>query len=1036
MTMTPHPDLAALLADADSARRAGDLASARRQYEQALRLAPEDGVAGLALGHLLLQEKNPAAAAPLEHIARRHDVADAWGALAAARVLGGEHEAAEAALHNLLSRHVPPSDPGLGPLAGLVAKATGRPGWCGLDGDGTVRIGLAAGQKAVGLAIDLDGVVIALPDKLPEPVARAAVGPSFQVALAQQEHGKDWRAGQSVRVTLNGQHLIGSPISIRALLRTEGFVSTHNGELEGWAWLPSDPERAPQLAVHGAESPAAHSPATPGDPGDKLLALFADSPCSVELPRPGARPRGFRVSVADLAGFSGLVHVRGPDGRDLLGSPLDPGMEQRSAAAAAAEVRRLFPAASSSATSGPVASGPIEQPGVPADIIGPAASAPPRKRRGLDVVVPVYAGHSETLACLESVLDGLPASSRVWVIEDASPDPALVASLQVLAASGRIRLHRHATNRGFPAAANTGIRLAGDRDVVLLNSDTLCPPGWLARLRAVAFAADDIGTVTPLSNDGSITSYPDPDGGNAQPDLAETLMLDEMARRANGTATVELPTGVGFCMYIRRECIDDVGLLREDVFAQGYGEENDFCMRARHLGWRHVAATGMFVGHVGSRSFGGARRYLIQRNIAVLNRLHPGYDGLVASWIAGDPLALARRRIDIQRWRDAAPTDAAPAGSVVLITHDREGGVQRRVGERCAELRAEGKRPIVLRPARLRDGAPACELDDGTGVRYPNLRYAIPGQLYELTELLRGDRPERVEIHHFIGHDPVLMELPHRLGVPYHVTLHDYAWLCPRITMVGASKHYCGEPGLAGCETCIADIGGMIDEDITPTALLKRSVARLQGAAQVVAPSSDVARRYRRHLPMLRPEVRPLEDDAALRAVADAPPQDGPIKIAVIGALSIEKGYEVLLACARDAMARRMKLAFVLIGFSCGDARLRATGCVTITGRYEEDEAVALIRAQHADLALLPSVWPETWSYTLTQAWQAGLRTMAFDIGAQADRIRATNRGWVLPLGAAPAMTNNALLNAGLQLRGAHSVQHSGLSPQRSGGPT
>ena len=61
-------------------------------------------------------------------------------------------------------------------------------------------------------------------------------------------------------------------------------------------------------------------------------------------------------------------------------------------------------------------------------------------------------------------------------------------------------------------------------------------------------------------------------------------------------------------MYIRRECLDAAGLFRADVFAQGYGEENDFCLRARHLGWRHVAVPGVFVAHLGGRSFGSARR--------------------------------------------------------------------------------------------------------------------------------------------------------------------------------------------------------------------------------------------------------------------------------------------------------------------------------------------------------------------------------------------------------------------------------------------
>ena len=102
---------------------------------------------------------------------------------------------------------------------------------------------------------------------------------------------------------------------------------------------------------------------------------------------------------------------------------------------------------------------------------------------------------SHTLACLDSVLAGLRRPSRLIVVDDASPEPELVAALDALARQRRITLIRHRRNRGFAASANAGMRAAAGRDVVLLNSDTLVPPGWLEELRAVAYSARDIGTV-------------------------------------------------------------------------------------------------------------------------------------------------------------------------------------------------------------------------------------------------------------------------------------------------------------------------------------------------------------------------------------------------------------------------------------------------------------------------------------------------------------------------------------------------------------
>jgi GT2 family glycosyltransferase len=248
-------------------------------------------------------------------------------------------------------------------------------------------------------------------------------------------------------------------------------------------------------------------------------------------------------------------------------------------------------------------------------------TTPRRGRQGPAVVVPVYRGLETTTRCLARVLETVPARTPVIVVDDAGPEPDLSAALDALARARRIMLIRNPRNLGFPASANAGLTAAGARDVVLLNSDTIVPAGWLERLRDAAWSAPDIGTVTPLSNDATILSYPRVDA--AQPPPAGKMLdrIDQMAAKANGGTVVDIPTSVGFCMYVRNDCLAETGLFRTDVFAQGYGEENDFCLRARHLGWRHVAATGVFVGHIGGQSFRATREHLLRRNLGAASRL-------------------------------------------------------------------------------------------------------------------------------------------------------------------------------------------------------------------------------------------------------------------------------------------------------------------------------------------------------------------------------------------------------------------------------
>lgn len=928
----------------------------------------------LALAMTKLRQHDPDAWEYFAAVAYNHEVREAWLGLAVAHHFRNEPRLAGHALGRAFSHHAITNAP---QLTDAITASLGAPGWCALDGAGVLTVRLTPARPAPPIA-SLDG----------KPL-RLRADHERQTFTARLPNG--WHRASEITVRVGNVGLIGSPIALKAIVRVEGFVDSDNGDLHGWAWCPNDPDRDPLLTV------------VPVNGGSSLTVLADDHTVTIATRTPLARPRGFHIPAEKLRFLTGPVRVWGPDGRNLTGSPLDPSAERRSAESASRIIAGLFPAAGNPAgtsTEGPLQSAPVHLIGGP--VQGGA------RRRSVDVVVPVYGGLDHTLACLESALVDLPRWARLVVVDDASPDPRVGQSLAELVARRRITLLTQRTNRGFPATANIGMRHDATRDVVLLNSDTLVAPGWLARLREAAYSAPDIGSVTPFSNDATILSYPSVEHINPVPDLIETTNLDALAQQANAGHLVDIPTAIGFAVYIKRDCLNATGLLREDVFAQGYGEENDFCIRSRHLGWRHVADPSVFVGHVGGQSFGPAKQYLVARNIRMLNRLHPGYDALIQAFQNVDPMAESRRRLDLERWK----TFRSRRKSVLLVTHGRTGGVQRHVAERAALLRAERLRPIMLWPVASRGGIGRdCVLGNGPEGGTPNLRFTIPTELDLLTRMLKADNPVRAEVHHLIGHDHQLLELFQRLAIPYEMVIHDYSWLCPRINLVGVGRRYCGEPDLAGCEACIGDVGSLNEEDVSPRALRDRSAAELAGASSIVVPSDDVATRLRRHFPSVRPTVTNWEDDAAL-----PPPEppaisaDGIQRVCIIGAIGIEKGFDVLLACARDAADRKLALRFNLVGHSCDDGRLLATGTVHISGGYQEQDAIASIRRQQAQLAWLTSIWPETWCYTLTQAWLAGLNVLAFDIGAPADRIRQTGRGRLCPLGLPPQAINRLLM--------------------------
>jgi hypothetical protein len=270
---------------------------------------------------------------------------------------------------------------------------------------------------------------------------------------------------------------------------------------------------------------------------------------------------------------------------------------------------------------------------------------------------------------------------------------------------------------------------------------------------------------------------------------------------------------------------------------------------------------------------------------------------------------------------------------------------------------------------------------------------------------------ENIELHHFLGLPQAVLEMVVAMGTAYETYVHDYVWICPRVSLTNEEGAYCGEPGLEDCESCIRAHGALLQEPATVGALRERSARILAGANKVIVPAHDVRARLARYFPDLAVDLVPWETSIDPPSLP-AEPVAGRVRVAVIGAISYPKGYQVLLHCARNAAERDLDLEFIVIGFTCGDEALLETGRVFITGPYAEEEVSHLLAREQCHIALFPSLWPETWCYALTHALAQGLPIVAFDLGAIAERLRAYDASCLLPLSTTAAETNDALLRA------------------------
>lgn len=280
----------------------------------------------------------------------------------------------------------------------------------------------------------------------------------------------------------------------------------------------------------------------------------------------------------------------------------------------------------------------------------PAMSPPlrtPESPKAVDIILPVYGGRDETLECIRSILSaGNSIAYRLIVVDDCSPDNQLVENLCELERQEKLVLVRRKINAGFIGAVQTVIDAArsAHHDIVLLNADTLVNGDWLDRLKQAAYTDRTIATATPLSNNAELLSYPEPHRSSRMPDSAELVILDEAAR-TNRPPPMTIPTGVGFCMYIRRDALHACGGFDEAFLVRGYAEENDFCIRAALQGWTNVVAPNVFVAHRGEVSFGPEKRWLAAHNVRRLKERYPDHDADYDRFLAKDPLAPARRSL-------------------------------------------------------------------------------------------------------------------------------------------------------------------------------------------------------------------------------------------------------------------------------------------------------------------------------------------------------------------------------------------------------
>ena len=593
------------------------------------------------------------------------------------------------------------------------------------------------------------------------------------------------------------------------------------------------------------------------------------------------------------------------------------------------------------------------------------------------VVVPIYNGFHATKRMLDALCfhDGM--KPHVILVDDGSDDPEIPPLLeQAKATFGTdCTLITQRENQGFVAAANIGIKAALDAargHIVLLNSDALPPNGWLVRLLAPIEADPGIASATPVSNNAEILSVLAT--GTTVPDIKAITCIDETAKRL-ALAPVEVPTGVGFCMAMNRKYVEKVGGF-DTAFGRGYGEEVDWCQRARKLGGRHVAVPSVFVGHEGAASFGTGERAKRRLSAGTLiSGRYPEFDEEVRSWCIRNPLAPAKLALSLS-WLGRSSSEPIP----VFLGHSLGGGAETALQSEIATALETTVPGVVV----LRVGGP----------------HLLRIELMQQGETLVGDLNDMDQAIHLLtaierrkviyscgvgSHDltlapRLLLRLLNRHST-LDVRVHDYFMISPSWNLLDENGEF---SGLAQTST-----------DILPYPVDPQQVSGwrnhwsdvIDAAQEVTVFSNSSKQIFCEAYPQAPSKiaVRPHE-------VGNLPPplQPGGQTLGILGGINQAKGGDVLQRLATRSGARPM----VVIGEM--DSRYRLPGPHIVHGRFQTAEIGTLAKRYGVGAWFMPSVCPETFSFATHEMLATGLPVLSFDLGAQGDAVRTAPNGRIL----------------------------------------
>lgn len=618
--------------------------------------------------------------------------------------------------------------------------------------------------------------------------------------------------------------------------------------------------------------------------------------------------------------------------------------------------------------------------------------------KGLTVVVAIYNAHAALEECLDSLVPTLRPGDEVLLIDDCSTDPKIGVLLEKYKKYPNFKIIENKQNLGYTKTINKSFAMTAGRDVILLNSDTVVTRRWIENLSYLAYSKSKVATVTPMSDNSGAFSFPKINQSNNIPAGETANSYAAKVSRAGWGVNLQVPTGNGFCLYIRRDALDDVGAYDDSKYPRGYGEENDFCMRALHRGWLNLVSDKVFVYHKTSQSFGQEKEGLIKSGLDVLSRDYPEYSFLTTRFYDKE-FTQVRNRIS-NNWNKSE--NGFPR--VLFVLPIVGGGLPETNKDLIESLK--GKISPIVAKFRGTNFEVYMIHEDGRQelLESVNLLRPISPVIHESNEydryfsdLIYRYSIDIVHIEHFAWQSTSLVQAAKSLGIATVTTVHDFYAICPSHNLLDQDQFKCKGVCSTTAGSCPTAIWPEHSLPKMKNAYVKTWQVKMGGLLEqmdgIVAPSKSAGEVLLGIYPNVGQELHVIphgRDFVEMRPPRKFTNPGKKIKILFPGNLNEAKGLNLIRELSNFDKSQRFEFHFM------GETPRSAIPGGAHHGPYERERFIELVAAIDADFGAVFSIWDETYCHTLTELWASGLLVFGLNNGAVAERINETNNGWVI----------------------------------------